>query len=131
MLWCTLAGADETAVTLSPVEEQFLQENPVIRVASEMDWTPFDFVENGEPNGYSIDLLRRIAQKTGLNLTWVNGYTWDELLSMGKARKVDVFPDHSNTSLFQHIDIWCLLQETVGKNYCEHVALLTMIKECL
>ncbi|HCY84801.1 MAG TPA: hypothetical protein DHV36_06665, partial [Desulfobacteraceae bacterium] len=69
-----------------------MQENPVIRVASEMDWTPFDFVENGEPNGYSIDLLRRIAQKTGLNLTWVNGYTWDELLSMGKARKVDVFP---------------------------------------
>ncbi|MCG8618721.1 MAG: transporter substrate-binding domain-containing protein [Desulfobacterales bacterium] len=79
-------------VKLSPVEERFLQSHPVIRVANEMDWTPFDFVENGEPSGYAIDLLKRIAEKTGLTLTWVNGYTWDELLSLGRARKVDVFP---------------------------------------
>jgi len=79
-------------IALTAAEKGFLAEHPVIRVGNEMDWPPFDFVENGEATGYSIDLLNLIAEKTGLQLKYINGYTWDELLEMGFRREIDVFP---------------------------------------
>lgn len=88
--WCTAAAGQ--GVILSPAEERFLLIHPVIRVANEMDWTPFDFVEGDAPSGYAVDLLNHIARKTGLTIKWINGHTWDELLAMGKAGEVDLFP---------------------------------------
>ncbi len=84
------AFAGDIALTLA--EKNFIGTHPLIRVANEMDWPPFDYVENNMPKGYSIDLLNLIAQKAGLTLNFVNGRTWDELLTMGMARQVDVFP---------------------------------------
>ncbi|MBT4290160.1 MAG: transporter substrate-binding domain-containing protein [Deltaproteobacteria bacterium] len=79
-------------ILLTQGEKDFIKKHPVIRVANEVDWPPFDFAENGEPKGYSIDLIHMIAKKTGLHLEFVNGYDWDTLLKMGKRRKLDLFP---------------------------------------
>ncbi|WDP90568.1 MAG: transporter substrate-binding domain-containing protein [Desulfobacter sp.] len=79
-------------ILLTEAEKAFIKAHPTIRVANEMDWTPFDFAENNTAMGYSIDLLNIIAGKTGLKLTYVNGYSWDDLLDMGRARRLDVFP---------------------------------------
>ena len=79
-------------ITLTAAEKAFLADHPVIRVGNEMDWPPFDFVENGKATGYSIDLLNLIAEKTGLQFQYINGYTWDELLEMGFRQEIDVFP---------------------------------------
>ena len=80
------------AVTLTLDEQAWLTEHPTIRVANEMDWSPFDFAENSKPAGFSIDYISLIAAKTGLKLEFINGFTWDQLLQMGRDRQVDLFP---------------------------------------
>ena len=77
---------------MSEVERNWIAERPVLRVANEMDWPPFDFAENGEPRGYSIDLISLIGQKTGLKFEFVNGYTWSDLLEKFKAGEIDIMP---------------------------------------
>ena len=75
------------------MEEDFLASHPVIRVANEMDWPPFDFVdEDGMPAGFSIDYFKLVASKLGLRINWVNGYNWNDLLQEGKRQEIDVFP---------------------------------------
>jgi ABC-type amino acid transport substrate-binding protein len=73
---------------LSPEESEWIMANPEIRVGNELDWPPFDFAEDGVAKGYSIDLMKLIADKVGMQLKFVNGYSWSELLEMFKKRVV-------------------------------------------
>jgi signal transduction histidine kinase/CheY-like chemotaxis protein/membrane-bound lytic murein transglycosylase MltF/ABC-type uncharacterized transport system substrate-binding protein/HPt (histidine-containing phosphotransfer) domain-containing protein len=77
-------------IELTKKEKEFLKKKPVIKVSNELDWAPFDFAINGKPQGYSIDILKSISSKTGLNFEFVNGYTWDELFTMYKNKKLDL-----------------------------------------
>ncbi|MCK5667086.1 MAG: transporter substrate-binding domain-containing protein, partial [Thiotrichaceae bacterium] len=61
-------------------------------VANELDWPPFDFAEDEIPKGFSIDYIRLLAEKSGLKLEFVNGYSWDELLQQFKAGHIDIMP---------------------------------------
>ncbi|HKK89798.1 MAG TPA: transporter substrate-binding domain-containing protein, partial [Desulfobacteraceae bacterium] len=79
-------------MNLTPDEEIFLRNHPVIRVANELDWPPFDFVENGRPTGFAIDYARLLARTIGVDLEFVNGHTWSQLLEMGRQNQVDLFP---------------------------------------
>ena len=63
-----------------------------INVANELDWPPFDYFENGKPAGYSIDLIQLIAQKTGLKINLVNGYTWNELIDLFIKDEIQIMP---------------------------------------
>jgi polar amino acid transport system substrate-binding protein len=82
----------EDTLKLTAEERAWIQANPELRVGNEMDWPPFDFAENGEPKGYSIDLLYLIGEKTGLKFKFINGYTWPELLEKFKAGEIDIMP---------------------------------------
>ncbi len=85
------------AIHLTEAERQWVKNHPVIRVANEMDWPPLDFVQNGKPHGYSIDLIGLLAKKIGLKIEFVNGHSWDELLEKAKKREIDLFPVVINT----------------------------------
>jgi len=88
-----LYGKSLTAdIILSDEERDWISEHTVLRVANELDWPPFDFAEDGEPKGYSIDLINLIGEKTGLKLEFINGYTWSELLEKFKAGEIDIMP---------------------------------------
>lgn len=92
LLFSVVSVADTTPLQLSQQEQDWIEANPVITVANEMDWPPFDYVEDGNPAGYSIDIVRLIKQKTGLQIEFVNGYAWHQLLALFKAGKIDVMP---------------------------------------
>ena len=80
-------------VELSKSEQNFVDAHPVIRVANETDWPPFDFVDSdGNASGYAIDYMDIVASKVGLRIDWVNGHTWQQLIQMGRDREIDVFP---------------------------------------
>lgn len=85
--------SSSAAANLSVDEKSWIVSNPTIRVANEMDWPPFDFVdEHGHARGFSIDYMELIASKVGLNVEWVNGHSWQDLLALGQSREIDVFP---------------------------------------
>ena len=80
------------ALNLSPEEKAFIDTHPKIRVANELDWPPIDFLQNGEPAGLAIDYVRLLAEIIGLDLEFINGYTWSQLLDKGRTKEVDLFP---------------------------------------
>jgi len=82
----------ETTIDLAPEEVAWLAENPSIKVGNENDWPPFDFAENGRPMGFSIDFIALVAQKVGLKIEFINGYTWVELVDKIKSGELDVLP---------------------------------------
>lgn len=77
-------------LNLTESERQWLREHPVIRVSNEIDWAPFDYMENGEPAGYSIDLMNRVAEILGIKFQYINGMPWGELLEHFQQRQIDV-----------------------------------------
>jgi polar amino acid transport system substrate-binding protein len=77
---------------LSDEELAWIAEHPVIRVANELDWPPFDFVEEGAPRGLAIDLVELLAGKVGLQVEFVNGYSWQELMALFQRGDLDLMP---------------------------------------
>jgi hypothetical protein len=80
------------ALKLTAEERAWIKANPELQVGNEMDWPPFDFAENGEPKGYSIDLIDLIGEKAGLKFEFINGYTWSQLMEKFKAGEIDIMP---------------------------------------
>jgi signal transduction histidine kinase/ABC-type nitrate/sulfonate/bicarbonate transport system substrate-binding protein/DNA-binding response OmpR family regulator len=79
-------------IPLIDAEKRWQKEHPIIRVANEKDWPPFDFMKNGVASGFSIDFINLIASKTGLNIKYINGYSWNKLIDMGRSKQIDLFP---------------------------------------
>lgn len=77
-------------VVLSDAERAYIQEHPTVRVANEMAWPPFNYSENGEAKGYSIDYIQVIAQKLGLKVEFVRGPTWGTFMGMIRTGDIDV-----------------------------------------
>ena len=77
------------ALSLTPEEKQFLKEHPIIKVSNETDWPPFDFNENGQPKGYSIDYLNLLAKKIGIKFQFET-HKWSELVQKIKNKEIDI-----------------------------------------
>jgi len=77
---------------LTAEEEIWLENRPVVSVANEMDWPPFDFAHKGVASGLSIDMIRLAADRVGMNLEFINGYSWTELLEKFNSGEIDVLP---------------------------------------
>ncbi len=75
---------------LTKIESKWLQTHPKIRVHNEMDWPPFNFYKDSEPQGLSIDLMNLLAAKVGLEVEYVSGPSWNEFLNMMKQGDLDV-----------------------------------------
>ncbi len=94
------------AHTNTPEEQAFIDSRPAITVANEFDWPPFDFITDGKPAGFGIDLMDLLARKSGLSITYVNGHTWEELTKMFFAGRLDVIhslsvtPERQKKALF-------------------------------
>ncbi len=77
---------------LSHTEIRWLQNHPVLRVANETDWPPFDFNESGQAKGLGIEYFELLAGKIGIEIEFVFGYSWVELVDLFKKKEIDVMP---------------------------------------
>lgn len=84
--------AASTPLEFTPEEKQFIKTHPQISVANEMDWPPFDYNEYGKPKGFSIDYIKLLSKKIGIEIKFINGYAWQELLELFEEKKIDVLP---------------------------------------
>ncbi len=85
-------GNAARGVELTAEERDWLAEHPVVRVANETDWPPFDFNEDGVPKGLVIDHMKLVASKAGIGLEFVHGHTWNILVQMFQEHQIDVMP---------------------------------------
>ncbi|TAN44638.1 MAG: transporter substrate-binding domain-containing protein, partial [Rhodospirillales bacterium] len=83
---------------LTAREQAWLSERLTpLRVHNELDWPPYNFNENGQPKGYSIDYMNLLARKLGIKVEFVSGPTWNEFLGMMKDHSLDVMLNIANT----------------------------------
>ncbi|MBW1849896.1 MAG: transporter substrate-binding domain-containing protein [Deltaproteobacteria bacterium] len=80
----------DPAVTLTDEEKSWLKQHKKIRVANEDDWPPFDFSINGEAKGISMDYIRLVARKVGMDIEFINGFTWAELQDKAKTKELEI-----------------------------------------
>lgn len=97
---------ERTRIKLSAKEKQWLKDNPTVNVANEMDWPPFDYNKDGKALGLSIDYIKLIAERTGIQVKYINNHTWPELIKLYNQQKIDVMPafyknaEREKTTLF-------------------------------
>jgi len=77
-------------IKLSEKERTYLENHRTIKVSNEMDFPPFDFSISSQPQGYSIDLINLLAERIGINIKFINGYTWTQLLDQFKNKQLDI-----------------------------------------
>jgi len=87
-----------SAIEFSPEEKTWLADHPTIRVSNEFDWPPFDFTISGTPQGFGIDLMNLLSERSGIGFEYINGYTWDELVEMFFDGQIDLLHSLSFTA---------------------------------
>ncbi len=90
MLLGILSLSAQSPIHLTPEEEAFLREHPVITVHNELDYPPYNFYKDGKPQGLSIDYMNLLAQRLGIRVEYRHGYSWSEFMRQIKAGKLDV-----------------------------------------
>ena len=77
---------------LTEAEQAWIEAHPVIKVGGEIDWGPFDFVnEQGQHSGISNDYLVMISRRTGLQFE-VEPDSWSNLLRKIDRGDIDLLP---------------------------------------
>jgi HD-GYP domain-containing protein (c-di-GMP phosphodiesterase class II)/ABC-type amino acid transport substrate-binding protein len=82
-------------LALSAEDQAFLASLPALKVSNEINWPPFDYTLEGQPRGYSIDVMNLLAEMLGLEFDYVNGFSWPELVEQFREGRIDLL--HSVT----------------------------------
>jgi len=84
-------------IELTNEEIEFIKAHPVIKVANDQEWAPFDFFEKGKAKGYSVDYLRLLSNIIGIELEFVQDSSWDRLIERFEAKDIDVITAYEDT----------------------------------
>lgn len=76
-------------LTLTKEQRALLNDKEFV-VSNQNDWGPYDYTESGEPGGYAIDVLKLIAEKTGMAVEFVNGFSSAELVKKYRNGEIDI-----------------------------------------
>jgi len=108
-----VAGDNIPLELFTESELRYLSTHSTIKVSNELDYAPYDFAINGEPCGYSIDIVKIIAEHVGLQVEFINGYTWHELLELFKNGKIDLMHSITKTDKREQFGLFSV-------PYCHH-----------
>ena len=78
-----------TNIILTKEEKDFLNKNEPLRLHNEVNWPPYNYYENNEAKGFSIDYMNLIANKLNVKVEYISGYSWDEFMKMLQDDKID------------------------------------------
>ncbi|TDG12184.1 transporter substrate-binding domain-containing protein [Seongchinamella unica] len=77
-------------VSISRGEREYLDSLGTLIASNELDWPPLDYAQQGEPRGYSVDVIRMISQSLDIPIKFENGYTWEELTQLFREGEIDL-----------------------------------------
>lgn len=85
------APAEANSVVLTTEEKAWIAAHPVIRIAADPDYAPFQFTnERGQSVGLANDYLQLIARRLGLQFEYQLTDSWAESLQLIKDHKADM-----------------------------------------
>jgi len=81
------------AITLTDEENQWLEQHKTLRLAIDIDWPPFEFVNQQDVyQGIAADYIKLIAERLGVELRPSIGMSWAEVVKAAKRRELDIYP---------------------------------------
>ncbi len=97
-----LSAQDDTpqpTIELTPEEQAFLTEHPVIRLGVDPNFVPYEFFDtDGVYKGIAADYIALICERTGLNMQVQEGLTWTEAYEKAARGELDVLPCVAQTA---------------------------------
>ncbi len=92
LAFASFALAQSQELELTAAEKTFIEDHPLIKVGGEIDWGPFDFVnEQGQHAGIASDYLQLVSDHTGLRFEVEPG-SFSKLLEKLGAGEIDLIP---------------------------------------
>ena len=79
----------QDSINLTPKETIFLKKHSPLKIHNELNWPPYNYNENGEPKGFSIDYMNLLAKKLNIKLKYVTGPSWDQFMKMLQDGEID------------------------------------------
>lgn len=76
-------------IELTIKEKEFLKENSPLRLHNELNWPPYNFFENGEAKGFSVDYIKLLTKKLDVDTKFITGSSWNEFMQMLQEDKID------------------------------------------
>ena len=78
-------------VRLTPTEQLWLKDNPIIRLGNSVDWPPFGFINNnGVYSGIAADYLIAIENLLGIKFETAKLENWQATVDAARSGKVDM-----------------------------------------
>ncbi len=85
----SVPGFSKIKLTLK--QQAWLKQHPVIRLASEANWPPFEFIdETARLRGVSADIIRLIEERLGIQFRIVTNHDWAGTVAKIQNRDIDV-----------------------------------------
>lgn len=84
-------------IELTTEEKQWVADHPVIRAAGGTDFVPIQFIRNGDATGFSVDYLNLITSKIGINVEYLNGFTWNQHIEKIYNKELDIISSISQS----------------------------------
>jgi two-component system, NarL family, sensor histidine kinase EvgS len=98
-VWLPAAFAAGAAPAFTDEERAWIRAHPVVRVASEPSWRPFEYVDQGKRVGIIPSYLDVISRASGLRFQPVQQAQWGHSLTMLQEGKLDLLPDIWNETI--------------------------------
>lgn len=84
---------EQNRLELTDIEQQWIKDNPVIKIGVDPDWPPFDFIDkSNNHSGMSADYLQLISKQTGLQFQLEPYPDWQSAIEAAQTKRVDLLP---------------------------------------
>lgn len=81
-----LNAQDIQPLHLSDEEQHYLEQHPVIKLANDPNWEPFEFIdEDGQLQGIGADYIRLFEQQLGVKFESLPNQKWHDLIDTVKS----------------------------------------------
>lgn len=76
----------------TPEERAYLAKHPVVKLANDIDWEPFEFIDDqGRYKGIAADYFKLLGDKLGIVFQPVKRKNWAEVVELTKSGQLDVY----------------------------------------
>ncbi len=93
-----------SSVSLTPQQQQWVESMPELKVSNQNDWAPLDFEVGGKPYGMAVDLFKLVSEMTGLQFRFINGRSWEQLVSDFESGDIAILQSVASEGQFAQAD---------------------------
>lgn len=90
--WFKGVKASRIGINLTMEEEKYLRDKKKLTVTNLGTFPPFNFYDNNQPLGYTVDYIKLMAQYMNIDIEFISDKPFKEYLSMLKNGTLDIIP---------------------------------------